>query len=131
MSAIHQSGTRKRAVARATLTKGTGIVRINRQALSSIPKTLYRSKIEEPLLLAGDAIKKINISVNVFGGGINSQADAIRTAIAKSLAEHDKKLKKLFLDYDRSLLVPDVRRKETHKPGNHGKARASRQTSYR
>lgn len=131
MTVIHQSGNRKRAKARATLTKGTGIVRINSQTLRSKTNDLYRAKIEVPILLAGEVAKKVDISVNVFGGGPNSQAEATRLAIAKALSEHDKKLKKVFLDYDRNLLVADVRRKETHKPGRHGKARSKRQTSYR
>lgn len=131
MNTVHKSGTRKTSKARATLSKGNGTVRINSQTIVSMPKNLYRAKMEEPILLAGDSAKKVNISVNVFGGGANSQAEAARLAIAKALSEHDKKLKKVFLDYDRNLLVADVRRKETHKPGRHGKARSKRQTSYR
>ena len=131
MKLIHQSGTRKKAVARATLTEGAGIVRINSQLLSSLPQTLFKSKIEEPLLLAGDSAKQVNIEVVVNGGGLNGQAEAARIAIAKTLANFDKKLKSIYLTYDRALLVADVRRKETHKPNCHGKARAKRQKSYR
>ena len=43
----------------------------------------------------------------------------------------DKKLEKTFLDYDRHLLVADVRRKESRKPNRQSKARARKQTSYR
>jgi ribosomal protein S9 len=52
-------------------------------------------------------------------------------AIARALVEKDKKLKEVFLDYDRQLLVADVRQKESAKPNSHGKARAKRQKSYR
>ncbi|MBI4146600.1 30S ribosomal protein S9 [Candidatus Woesearchaeota archaeon] len=131
MKTIHNSGTRKEAVARATLLPGNGIVRVNSRLLSSLPENLYRSKIEEPLVLAGDIAKNVNIEVHVAGGGMNSQAEAARLAIAKSMAQYDKKLKEVYLDYDRALLVADVRRKETHKPNCHGKARAMRQKSYR
>lgn len=131
MKPVHESGTRKRAIARATISEGTGVVRVNSQTLTTMPKNLYRAKIEEPILLAGDTINKINISVKVHGGGPNGQADAARLAISKALSSYDKKLRKVFLEYDRSLLVADSRLKETHKPGRHGKARARRQTSYR
>ena len=128
---IHTKGKRKRAVARATLKEGKGRIRINSKLLNIIEPKLARMKIREPILLAGDIINKVDIDVNVFGGGIMSQADASRLAIAKSLVQHNKKLEKTFLDYDRQLLVADVRRKETHKPNSHGKARAKRQKSYR
>ena len=87
----------------------------------------------EPLILAGDIVNKVDIDINVFGGGVNSQAEASRLAIAKALVEHTKseKLKETFLKYDRNLLVADVRRKESAKPNCHGQSRAKRQKSYR
>ncbi len=131
MKVIHQSGTRKTAVARATLVAGAGVIRINSQLLSTLPQNIFRAKIEEPLLLAGDVAKKVNVNISVNGGGPNSQAEAIRLAIAKALAVFDKKLHATYLEYDRAFTVADVRRKETHKPNCHGKARAKRQKSYR
>lgn len=131
MKAIHQVGTRKKAVARATLKTGTGVVRINSQELNSLQDNMYKRRIQEPLLIAGATSTKVNIEINVNGGGINGQADAIRLAIAKVLSAHEKKLHKQFLDYDRTLLVADVRRKEPRKPNTHGKARSKRQKSYR
>ena len=94
---------------------------------------MYRLKLKEPLIIAGDAANKADISVNVIGGGIASQADASRLAIAKGLVEFSKnsKLKEDFLNYDRNLLVADVRRKEPAKPNRHGQARAKVQKSYR
>ena len=131
MKVIHQSGTRKTAVARATLVEGNGTVRLNSQLLTSMPQTMFRAKIEEPLLIAGETAKKVDIAVNVEGGGSNSQAEAARLAIAKALSIYDKKLHSTYLEYDRAFLVADVRRKETRKPNCHGKARAKRQKSYR
>ncbi|MEM2915778.1 MAG: 30S ribosomal protein S9 [Candidatus Woesearchaeota archaeon] len=131
MKSIHVSGTRKSAVARATLVPGAGIVRINSQLLDTYEPAMSRLKIQEPLIIAGDKAKSVNINVSVCGGGTSSQAEAARLVVAKALAAYDKTLQKKFLDYDRVLLVADVRRKETHKPNRHGKARALRQTSYR
>jgi len=72
--------------------------------------------ISEPLALAGDAAKQADISVTMEGGGIMGQAEAARQAIAKSLAEFDKNLMPVFLQYDRSMIVADPRRNEPHKP---------------
>lgn len=131
MTTIHTSGTRKKAIARATLRKGTGMVRINSLRISHIEPLVLRQRIMEPLMLAGDSALKVNIDVQTHGGGINGQADAARVAISRALVQHDKALEQVFLDYDRQLLVPDVRRKEPAKPNRHGKARAKRQKSYR
>lgn len=131
MKVIHEVGTRKTAVARATLTAGAGVVRINSCLFSTLPQNIFRAKIEEALLLAGDTAKKVNIDVRVTGGGMNGQAEAVRLALAKVLAVFDKKLHIKYLEYDRSFTVADVRRKETHKPNCQGKARAKRQKSYR
>jgi small subunit ribosomal protein S9 len=131
MKVIHESGSRKQAVARATLMPGTGVVRVNKLLLSAIPKNMFREKIEESLFLAGDAANKVNLTVSVEGGGPNSQAEAVRIAISNCFVQFDKKLKTKYLDYDRAFLVPDVRRKETRKPNTHGKARSKRQKSYR
>jgi len=127
---IHMKGKRKRAVARATLSVGKGKVIINNQTLENFSSDMLRLRIKEPLVLAGDLAKKINLNVSVTGGGVNGQADAIRLAIARALVEYDKKLKTVFDDYDRLLLVADVRRKEACKP-NDSKARSKRQKSYR
>jgi small subunit ribosomal protein S9 len=128
--AIHTQGKRKRAIARATLLPGKGKVKVNGQFLENHSSDILRLRISEPLVLIGDAAKKIDLEVNVIGGGVNGQADAIRLAIARALVQHDKKFKQIFDDYDRLLLVADIRRKEVCKP-NDSKARAKRQKSYR
>lgn len=127
---VHTQGKRKLATARATLTAGTGRVRVNGLYLHNYANDVLHTRISEPLVLAGPAAEKVNFDIKVQGGGINGQADAIRLAIARALVEHQPKLKKTFDDYDRLLLVADVRRKETRKP-NDSKARAARQKSYR
>jgi len=131
MKVIHKSGMRKTAIARATLRAGSGVVRINSQLLSTLPKNLFRAKIEEPLGLVSDIAKQVNIDVSVHGGGQNAQAEASRVAIAQALAAFNKDLRSIFLEYDRGLLVPDARFKESRKPNRQGKARAKRQKSYR
>ena len=72
--------------------------------------------ITEPLVLAGPAAANYNFDIFVSGGGVYGQAEAIRQVIAKGLVRFDKGLKKTFLDYDRALLVADVRMNEPHKP---------------
>ena len=124
-------GTRKTAVARATLKEGKGKVRINNVLIDAYGPDMQRMKVLEPVLIAGDTAKKVDIRATVTGGGFNAQAEAARVAIARVLVAFEKKLEKQFQVYDRHLLVADVRRKETHKPNRHGKARAKRQKSYR
>ncbi|MBR9676451.1 30S ribosomal protein S9 [Candidatus Woesearchaeota archaeon] len=126
---IHASGKRKTAIARATLRVGTGKIRINSKLLDSYQPRLAREKILEAIKLS--QVRNVDINVKVIGGGIMGQAEAARLAISRALVEHTPSLKKTFLDYDRNLLVADVRRKEPSKPNSHGKARAKRQKSYR
>ena len=94
---------------------------------------LARLKIKEPVLLAGDIIEKINIDVNIHGGGALGQADAARLAIAKAILEHTKSdaLRDVYNAYDWTLLVADVRQREPRKPNKHGNARGKTQKSYR
>jgi small subunit ribosomal protein S9 len=131
MQVIQTSGKRKTAIARATLKEGTGIIKINGVLASLITPKIANLKIQEAILLAGDVIKKVNVDINVKGGGVISRAEAARTALSKALVEFEPSLKEKFLTYDRTFLVSDVRKKETKKPGTHGRARAKRQKSYR
>ena len=127
---IQSKGKRKRAIARATLRSGKGKIHINGQFLNFYADEITRLRISEPLVLAGELAKTVDVDVNVHGGGVSGQADAARLAIARALVDHDPNLEKVFGEYDRLLLVADVRRKETRKP-NDSKARAARQKSYR
>ena len=127
---IHTQGKRKKAIARATLVPGKGKVTINGRYMDNFSNNMEKLRIIEPFVLAGDLTKEIDLDVNVRGGGVNGQADAIRLAVARALVSYNGKLKKTFEDYDRLLLVADIRRKEVCKP-NDSKARAKRQKSYR
>lgn len=113
---VHASGKRKRAIARAFAKKGSGNIFINKKPLEILEPETIRLFIKEPLIIAGDIVKKLDINVNVKGGGIFGQASAIRQAIAKVLVNYDKNLKEKFLNYDKSLLIADIRRTEPHKP---------------
>jgi len=79
-----------------------------------------------------DLREKVDIDVDVEGGGYSGQADAVRTAIARGLVDWtgDAELREAFMEFDRSLLVDDPRRKEAKKFGGPG-ARARYQKSYR
>ncbi len=131
MKIIQTSGTRKQATARATLREGKGVIRINHQAITAYSTPLSRAKVLEPIMILGENANGLHIDVLVRGGGQNAQAEASRVAVARALVAYDKKLEKKFLEYDRQLLVPDVRAKETRKPNRHGKARSKVQKSYR
>ena len=127
-------GKRKTAIARARIKEGKGNIIINSKPLDVWGTEFLRMYIQEPLILAGEKAKKVDIKVNVRSGGIAGQAEAIRQAIAKGLVEffRDKKLKEKFLDYDRNLLVYDPRRNEPHKPSRSRKgARRRKQLSKR
>ena len=129
---VYATGKRKTAVARATVRKGIGQVRVNRQPLEVLEPELVRQKVQEPLLMVGDRWKTVDIDVAVTGGGIMGQAAAVRTAVARGLLAwiKDPALNDMFKHYDRSLLVNDPRRKLPKRPGGRG-ARKRRQKSYR
>jgi len=133
MKVIIASAKRKKAIARAVIREGRGRVRINGIPLEIYQPELARWKIMEPLLLAGKSLwNKVDIDVNVRGGGYMGQASAARTAIARALVAwfNNPQLRELFLKYDRHLLVEDPRRTEPKKPRGRS-ARAKRQKSYR
>ncbi len=126
------SASRKTARARCILTPGKGIVRINGRRLEFIENKYIRLLIAEPILLIGDLAKRIDIRVRARGGGIISQAYAARCAIARAIVKYfkDPRIEQLYREYDRYLLIEDIRRKEMKKFGGPG-ARARFQTSYR
>lgn len=131
MKNIITSGRRKQSIAKATLKEGKGLVKINNLDLSVYSPEFAKLKIMEPLMLASDVASKVDIDVKVKGGGSITQADAIRLAIGRALTQYSPKLKDVYLNYDRQLLVADIRVKEAAKPNHHGQARARTQTSYR
>ncbi len=125
-------GKRKTAVAKATIRKGAGKIRVNSVPLEIHDPEIARRKIQEPVLLAGDRARGFDIDVDVSGGGIMGQAEAARTAIAKSIVSFlkDEQLEQVFRQYDRSLLISDPRRKIPKNPAGRG-ARKRKQKSYR
>jgi len=129
---INTSGKRKTAVARAVCQDGTGKLRINSVPIEAFQPELAKLKVMEPMTLLGDKAAKVDIDVSVSGGGVMGQAEACRTAIAKSIVEYygDEDLEKAVKQYDRSLLISDIRRKLPKKPLGRG-ARKKRQKSYR
>jgi len=132
MKVVVASGKRKSAVARASVRKGRGLVRINSVPVEIYKPDLARVVIMEPLTLAGEKSTKVDIDVNVMGGGVMGQANASRTAIAKGLVQFlgDEDLERMYVKYDRSLLVSDPRRKLPKNPMGRG-ARKKHQKSYR
>ena len=94
------SGSRKKAIARATVREGKGNVVINQQNLATIEPLLSRLRLQEPLELAQELASKVDIKVKVHGGGSQSQIEATRLAIAKAIfvfSKQDPQLKKDFL----------------------------------
>ncbi len=132
MKVVLAIGRRKAALARATVKNGKGRVLINRRVLEVYEPELARLKILEPLTLVPELARRVDIEVDVEGGGFMGQADAVRTAIARGLIEWsgDPKVRELFKQHDWTLIKSDVRFKEPKKPGGPG-ARARYQKSYR
>jgi len=127
------SGKRKTAVAKATITEGSGNVLINKIPYENLD-FFKKLVIKEPVENAKKTLRDFNfdIRVNVKGGGSESQIEASRLAIARALVKFTKSdsLKRAFSKYDKNLLVADTRRKEAYKPGD-SKARRKRQKSFR
>ncbi|SEO70080.1 SSU ribosomal protein S9P [Halogranum amylolyticum] len=127
------SGKKKTAVARATVREGEGRVRINSQPVELTEPEMAQLKMLEPFRIAGEDLRsKVDVDVTVSGGGFSGQADATRTAIARGLVQYlnDAELRDAYMEFDRSLLVNDVRQSESKKWGGPG-ARARYQKSYR
>jgi len=126
-------GKRKRAVAKASFKKGSGIIRINSRPLELAMDRLSVMRIAEAVEMAGDVAKAYDVDITVKGGGCSGQAEACRVALAKGLAEvGGDVLKKAYMAYDRNMLVYDPRRIEPSKPPRSSKgARRHKQRSKR
>jgi len=133
MKKIIASGKRKTAIAKAEIKEGSGKVTINKINYENFHK-FDVLRMKEPLLIAEKVLGKIDFDViiSVHGGGEKSQIEAARLALARAIVKFSEsaELEKEFLEYDRNLIVADIRRKEAYKPGD-SKARSKRQTSYR
>ena len=89
MDVINTSGRRKNAVARLYMSEGKGEFTINsRDYKDYFPTGTLQYKINQPFNLTENA-GKFDIKVNVSGGGITGQAEAVRLAITKALVELD------------------------------------------
>jgi small subunit ribosomal protein S9 len=137
---VHEAGKRKMAYARATIKEGKGNIRINSMLLDAYGDEILRMRIREPMIIAGKVVDltKIDVYVNVKGGGYSGQVDAIRTAVSRALISYaakskkDSELREKLVEYDRSLVSGDSRRTEPHKPSKSSQGpRAKRQKSYR
>ncbi|DAC46468.1 MAG: 30S ribosomal protein S9 [Euryarchaeota archaeon] len=136
---VNTSGKRKTAVARATVRKGNGRVRVNGEPIHIMAPSLAQRKALEPVQIAEamNRLGDVDVHVDVVGGGQMGQVDAIRTAIARGLVKwnggaegDDEELRDEYLRFDRSLLVNDPRRKEPKHQMGRG-ARKKWQKSYR
>ena len=87
METLHKIGRRKTAVARVYLSDGKGKITINKRDLDNYFTTAtLRYKVKQPLVLT-DNETSFDIKVNVFGGGITGQAEAIRLALSRAMCE--------------------------------------------
>ena len=128
MDTIHKIGRRKTAVARIYLSEGKGNVTINKRELDNYFTTgSLRYKVRQPLMLT-DNEKAYDISVNVYGGGITGQAEAIRLAISRALCEINEEYRAVLKP--EGLLTRDPRMVERKKFGQK-KARKKFQFSKR
>ena len=128
MEVIHKIGRRKTSVARIYLSKGKDKMIINGKDYKNyFPTTSLQYKIIQPFKLT-DSLGKYDLSVNVYGGGITGQVEAIRLAISRALCEISVENRPLLKK--EGLLTRDPRMVERKKFGQK-KARKKFQFSKR
>ncbi|WP_047418908.1 30S ribosomal protein S9 [Cellulophaga sp. Hel_I_12] len=128
MDVIHKIGRRKTAVARVYLSDGDGKITINKKDLAVyFPTATLQYKVKQAFTLT-NTNDTYNVNVNVFGGGITGQAEAIRLALSRALCEIDAE-NRLILKPE-GLLTRDPRMVERKKFGQK-KARKKFQFSKR
>lgn len=128
MEIINTLGRRKTAVARVYLMKGKGDVIVNKKDYKvAYPVAVLQSKIVQPFALT-DTLGQFDVKVNVSGGGINGQVEAIRLGISRALVELNEENKPLLKE--EGLMTRDPRMVERKKPGQ-PKARKKFQFSKR
>ena len=128
MTTTNTSGRRKTAVARIYLVEGNGDIIVNGKDYKAYFPTLPLQFIVNQSIQVTDLLGKFDISVNVMGGGITGQAEAVRLAIAKAIVERDPEKKPALKA--KSLMTRDSRMVERKKPGRK-KARKRFQFSKR
>ena len=128
MEVIHKIGRRKTSVARLYMSKGNQNHTINGKSLEEyFPTAILQSKIKKPFELT-DNLSTFNIKVNVYGGGVNGQAESIRLAISRALCEVNEEYRPVLKK--EGLLTRDPRMVERKKFGQK-KARKKFQFSKR
>ena len=128
METIHKIGRRKTAVARVYLSEGKGNITINKKDLNDYFTTgTLQYKVNQPLMLTENE-GKFDVSVNVLGGGVTGQAEAVRLALSRAMCELDEENRKVLKP--EGLLTRDPRMVERKKFGQK-KARKKFQFSKR
>ncbi len=128
MSTTNTSGRRKTAVARIYLGAGSGNITVNGKDYKEYFPTLPLQYIVTQSLNVAESLANFDIKINVSGGGIKGQAEAIRLAVAKALVELDPEVKPALRA--KGLMTRDDRMVERKKPGRR-KARRRFQFSKR
>ncbi|NQY28707.1 MAG: 30S ribosomal protein S9 [Flavobacteriaceae bacterium] len=128
MEVIHKIGRRKTAVARIYLSDGSGKITVNKKEMSTyFPTGTLQYKVKQPLMLT-ENLENFDIKVNVYGGGITGQAEAIRLAISRAMCELNEENRGILKP--EGLLTRDPRMVERKKFGQK-KARKKFQFSKR
>ncbi|WP_159021925.1 30S ribosomal protein S9 [Formosa sp. L2A11] len=128
MEVIHKIGRRKTAVARVYVAPGEGKITVNKKDMADYFSTAtLQYKVNQPLTMTNND-GNFDITVNVYGGGITGQAEAIRLAISRVMCEIDAE-NRLILKPE-GLLTRDPRMVERKKFGQK-KARKKFQFSKR
>ena len=128
MEKIHSIGRRKTSVARVYLQSGKGKIVINKKDYKDyFPTILLQSKVEQSQNTIA-SFKDFDININVFGGGLTGQAEAIRLGIARALVKMNEDNKSPLRQ--EGLITRDPRMVERKKPGQR-KARKKTQFSKR
>jgi small subunit ribosomal protein S9 len=128
MEVTNATGRRKTAIARVYLKKGQGNITVNKKDLNVyFPTAILQAAVKQPLELTNNA-NQYDITVNLDGGGITGQAEALRLAISKALVEIDPENRATLKPY--GLLTRDPRMVERKKFGQK-KARKRFQFSKR
>lgn len=125
---FHAIGRRKTSVARVYLRPGKGDWTVNGRSLEDyFPRQVLRQSANQPLV-STDTQGQYDVKVNVVGGGMRGQADAVRLGVARALLKVDEDFRtRLRAD---ALLTRDPREVERKKPGR-PKARKRFQFSKR
>lgn len=120
--AINSLGRRKTSVARVYMKPGNGEITVNGKALEVyFPSELKRIVVNQALTLS-EKVSNFSFEVNVTGGGITGQAEAIRLAISRALVEDSADVKPILKK--EGFMTRDSRMVERKKPGRR-KARRS------